>query len=155
MVLWSQSDRKCSLGSRRAYQNQFSRGVGVLQMSYRTGGRIKTQFCQNVTHQAQDPQSSLLTYPYLMHEQCSGFCPTSGPHHMRLCQWLRSTKHWGHSAGGRSTWNMTSNWVLLHRWNLCNMLLPPPAHFMTRNRRSQTLGQQKHNKNMSMELSQR
>lgn len=66
--------------------------------------------------------------PHAWTEQCCGFCPTSWPRHMRLCQWLRPTKHlhWGHnlSAGGR---NMTSSWVLLHSWNLYNMLLPPPA----------------------------
>lgn len=56
----------------------------------------------------QDPQSSLLTYPYLTHEQCSGFCPTSGPHHMRLCQWLRSTKHWDtvQEGGAPGTWHL-------------------------------------------------
>lgn len=159
-MLWSQSDAKSSLGSRRALPKPaLAEEWAVLQSSYRTEAKNQSVVLPKSHHRAR--RSPELTpdmfLPHAWTGQCCGFSPASWPHDMRLRWWLRSTRHlqWGHSAGGRRTWNMTSSWVSLHMWNLYNMLLPPPAYFMTRYRRSHPLGEQKHTKNVSMELSQR
>lgn len=107
-----------------------------------------------------DPQSSFSTYPYLVHEQYSALASVQ---HRGPITWDSASDSNppnlctgdSFSAGGRSTWNTTSSRVLLHMWNLYNMIPTPPVYFMTRYSRSHPLGEQKHTKKLSMELSQK